>query len=133
MPILLEREPLPVAEARAGHSAACDTIFQRYQLPLYVYVIELAGDRETSLDIVQETFISAVRHIDTLHADRKFGSWLFAIAHQKCVQHWCRVNDAVRCGGAAALLSSARGCRRVPGNLFAGGGFVDQEGSSFGG
>jgi RNA polymerase sigma-70 factor, ECF subfamily len=83
-----EIEQLPVSQARAGDAAAWDTLFRRYQLPLYVYVFELAHDEQASLDIVQETFINAARHLDTLREDRKFGSWLFGIAHQKCIQRW---------------------------------------------
>src|SRR5437764_6119605 len=88
MLVVAEREQLPVAEARAGDPAAWDTLFRRYQLPLYVYVIELVHDEQTSLDIVQESFISAVRHLGGLREDAKFGSWLFGIAHQKCLQQW---------------------------------------------
>ena len=90
MLIVTEREALPVAQARAGNPASWDTLFKRYQLPLYVYVIELVRNEQASLDIVQETFISAVRHLGGLRDDDKFGSWLFGIAHQKCVQRWRR-------------------------------------------
>jgi RNA polymerase sigma-70 factor (ECF subfamily) len=83
-----EIEQLPVAQARAGDAAAWDALFHRYQLPLYVYIFELVRDRQTSLDIVQETFINAARHLDSLRADAKFGSWLFGIAHQKCIHRW---------------------------------------------
>src|SRR5271169_1884186 len=88
MPVVAEREQLPVAQARAGEPAAWDTLFHRYQLPLYVYVFELVHNEQTSLDIVQETFIAAVRHIGGLREEGKFGSWLFGIAHQKCIQLW---------------------------------------------
>jgi RNA polymerase sigma-70 factor, ECF subfamily len=83
-----EYEQLPVSQARAGEPAAWNALFQRYQLPLYVYVFEFVRHEQTSLDIVQETFIAAVRHIGGLRDDKKFGSWLFGIAHQKCVQRW---------------------------------------------
>src|SRR5580765_8330084 len=83
-----EREQLPVQEARAGDAGAWDVLLKRYQLPLYVYVFELVHDEQTSLDVVQETFINAARHIGSLRDDGKFGSWLFGIAHQKCVQRW---------------------------------------------
>ena len=83
-----EREQLPVAEARAGQPEAWNALFQRYQLPLYAYVFELVRAEQPSLDIVQETFIAAVRHIGGLRDDARFGSWLFGIAHQKCIQHW---------------------------------------------
>jgi RNA polymerase sigma-70 factor (ECF subfamily) len=83
-----EREQLPVQQARDGNPAAWDALFRRYQLPLYVYVFELVRNEQTSLDIVQETFISAARHIGGLRDVEKFGSWLFGIAHQKVVQLW---------------------------------------------
>jgi RNA polymerase sigma-70 factor (ECF subfamily) len=83
-----EPEQLPVPQARAGNPAAWDALFRRYQLPLYVYVFELTRHEQTSLDLVQETFIAAVKHIGGLREDGKFGSWLFGIAHQKCIQCW---------------------------------------------
>jgi RNA polymerase sigma-70 factor (ECF subfamily) len=83
-----EIEQLPVAPARAGDAAAWDALFRRYQLPLYVYIFELVREEQTSLDIVQETFINAARHLSALRHDAKFGSWLFGIAHQKCIQRW---------------------------------------------
>src|SRR5438034_8828951 len=88
MLVVAEREQLPVAQARAGDTAAWDTLFRRYQLPLYVYVFELVHDEQTSLDVVQETFIAAVKHIGSLRDEEKFGGWIFGIAHQKCIQHW---------------------------------------------
>ena len=90
MPEVADIEQLPVPQARAGEPAAWDTLFRRYQLPLYVYVFELVRDEQAGLDIVQETFIAAVRHIGGLREDKKFGSWLFGIAHQKCILHWRR-------------------------------------------
>lgn len=81
-------EQLPVAAAREGDAAAWDTLFRRYQLPLYVYVFELVRNEQTALDVVQDAFINATRHLRSLRDDTKFGSWLFSIAHQKCQQHW---------------------------------------------
>src|SRR5437899_9291546 len=92
-----EPEQLPVAEARAGSPEAWDALFQRYQLPLYAYALELVRDEQTALDIVQETFIRAARHLDSLRADEHFGSWLFGIAHRRCVDRW-------RTSGRAAPL-----------------------------
>lgn len=75
-------------QARVGVPEAWDALFKRYQLPLYVYVFELVRDEQASLDLVQETFIAAVRHIGGLRDDARFGGWLFGIAHQKCIQRW---------------------------------------------
>ncbi len=95
MLVVAERDQLlPVPQARAGDPAAWEALFRRYQLPLYVYVFELVHDEQVSLDIVQETFINAVRHIGGLRKDDKFGGWLFGIAHQKCAH---RSTPAVPC------------------------------------
>jgi RNA polymerase sigma-70 factor (ECF subfamily) len=77
-----------VAQARAGDAEAWRILFRRYQLPLYAYLYELVRHEQTCLDLVQETFIRAVRHLGGLRDDAKFGSWLFGIAHQQCLQHW---------------------------------------------
>jgi RNA polymerase sigma-70 factor (ECF subfamily) len=92
MLVVAEREQLPVLQAKAGEPEAWDILFRRYQLPLYVYIFELVHDEQASLDLVQETFIAAVRHIGSLRDDAKFGSWLFGIAHQKCIQRWRKQN-----------------------------------------
>jgi RNA polymerase sigma-70 factor (ECF subfamily) len=92
MLVVAEREQLPVEQARAGSAVAWDALFKRYQLPLYAYAYELVHDEQDSLDIVQETFVNAARHIENLREDHKFGSWLFGIAHQKCVQRWRQEN-----------------------------------------
>jgi RNA polymerase sigma-70 factor (ECF subfamily) len=86
--VVSEREQLPVAEARTGDAEAWNVLVKRYQLPLYSYVFELLHDEQASLDVVQESFINATRHIGSLRQDDKFGSWLFGIAHQKCLQRW---------------------------------------------
>src|SRR5438046_1149555 len=88
MLVVAEREELPVSDARAGSPEAWSVLFKRYQLPLYVYVVELVHDEQTALDVVQETFINASRYIGNLREDGKFGSWVFGIAHQKCIQRW---------------------------------------------
>jgi RNA polymerase sigma-70 factor, ECF subfamily len=83
-----EPERLPVAQARAGAAAAWRVLFRRYQLPLYAYVHELVRHEQTSLDLVQASFVRAARHLGSLRDDAKFGSWLFGIAHQQCLQHF---------------------------------------------
>jgi RNA polymerase sigma-70 factor, ECF subfamily len=96
MPEVADTEQLPVPQARAGEPAAWDALFRRYQLPIYVYVFELVRDEQASLDIVQETFIAGIKHIGGLRDDAKFGSWLFGIAHQKCLQRWRKRTEILR-------------------------------------
>lgn len=83
-------EQLAVSRARGGNAAAWETLFRRYQMPLYVYVRELLQDNESAMDVVQETFMRAARYLQGLRDDARFGSWLFGIAHQQCVGRWRR-------------------------------------------
>ena len=77
-----------VRKARAGQASAWEFLFHRYQKPLYVYCFELARDEQLSLDLVQDTFVQASKHLESLREDGKFGSWLFSLAHQKILGHW---------------------------------------------
>lgn len=95
MPEVSAPEPLPVAAARAGDPAAWDALFRRYQLPLYAFAHEMVRNEQASLDVVQETFIAACRHLGSLRDDDRFGSWLFGIAHQKCLQRWRQRQDVL--------------------------------------
>lgn len=88
MPLVDEPDTQLVAAARARDPRAWDTLLKRHQVALHAYVAELVRDRHLALDLVQETFVAAVRHIGSLRDDAKFASWLFGIAHQKCVQQF---------------------------------------------
>lgn len=79
-----------VAAARAGDTDGWSTLLTRYQLPLFTYAQELIHHETAALDLVQDTFIAAHRHLASLRDDARFGPWLFGIAHQKIIQHWRR-------------------------------------------
>lgn len=81
---------LPVAAARSGDPAAWESLVRRFQLPLFTYAHDLLHHEQACLDIVQETFLRAVRHLPSLRDDRRFGSWLFGITHQLVTLHWRR-------------------------------------------
>jgi RNA polymerase sigma-70 factor (ECF subfamily) len=91
--VAANRDPdatLPITAARAGDAEAWEVLFRRYQLPLYTYAKDLLRDEQSGLDVVQETFERAVRYLGTLRDDRRFGSWLFGIAHQRIAAVWRR-------------------------------------------
>jgi RNA polymerase sigma-70 factor, ECF subfamily len=81
-------------------------LLKQHQLPLYTYIAELLRDNTTAFDVVQETFAAAVRNIASLRDQRKFASWLFGIAHQKCVQHWRKTKRTEAVFASAAPPSS---------------------------
>jgi len=88
MPEVAESRLILVQAARQRDHHAWNQLLKEHEAPLYVYIAELIRDENAALDLIQEVFAGAVRHIGSLRDDAKFGSWLFAIAHQRCVQHW---------------------------------------------
>ena len=96
-----------ITAARQNSAEAWDTLLKRHQLPLYTYVAELLHDATAALDVVQETFVAAVRHIGGLRDGTKFTSWLFGIAHQKSVQHWRRTQRTERVFAPTAVDDTA--------------------------
>lgn len=85
-----ENEIRRVGTARDGDRQAWDALFRRFQRPLFTYFMEMVRNEQLALDLVQETFMSAIRYIGSLHSDERFASWLFGIGRQKCLQHWRR-------------------------------------------
>lgn len=87
MPLVAAQLSHLIQAARRHEAHAWDILLKQSQLPLYAYVAELIRDRHAAFDVVQETFVAAVRNIGSLRDDARFVSWLFSIAHQRCLQH----------------------------------------------
>ncbi len=57
-------------------------LIERYQSFVFAVCFQLVGDKEEALDLTQETFLSAYRHIDTCRAEN-YRPWLARIAANK--------------------------------------------------
>lgn len=84
--------------ALRGDPGVWDRIWERYQLPLYVWTRELLSNDQDALDVVQETFARAVEHLHRLRDPERLGAWLFSIARQ-------RRADLLRRNGRNGLVS----------------------------
>ncbi|MGH9946010.1 MAG: sigma-70 family RNA polymerase sigma factor [Pyrinomonadaceae bacterium] len=69
-----------IERLRAGESDAFDQLVCRYSNELFSLAFRLTQDREDANDIVQETFLSAVRGIGSFRGDAELKTWLFRIA-----------------------------------------------------
>ena len=49
--------------------------------------INILGDHDDSLDIVQETFVQAFTNLHRFDTQRNFKSWLLGIAAKRCLDH----------------------------------------------
>ncbi|NCP64844.1 MAG: RNA polymerase sigma factor [Paraglaciecola sp.] len=79
-----------IAKALQGNTQAWVNLLKRYEKTLYNYGIRMTGKREDALDLMQEVFISVYRNLASYHNEGSFKSWLFRIAHYRCIEFYRR-------------------------------------------
>jgi RNA polymerase sigma-70 factor (ECF subfamily) len=83
-----EAGPLPddevVGRCLAGDTEAFGRLVTRYQDRIHHACLRIVGDRETALEMAQETFLRAYRRLATFRRGARFSTWLFAIAINQC-------------------------------------------------
>lgn len=73
----------------AGRQDAFAEIMRRHQAPLYRMIKGFVGNRDDALDLVQDSFVSAYKRLDTYDQSRPLRAWLARIAINKC-RDWAR-------------------------------------------
>lgn len=66
---------------QAGDSSAFSTLFETYADRLYRLAIGLVQQSEEAEDVVQETFIKAITHLDQFEGRSNLGTWLYRVAY----------------------------------------------------
>jgi RNA polymerase sigma-70 factor (ECF subfamily) len=86
---LIDADAVLLRRYRAvGDRSAFETLFRKYQGPVYGFVVRLVG-REEAYDLTQEVFLRALRSLNTFRGDCTFRTWLYTIARHVCYNH-CR-------------------------------------------
>lgn len=67
-----------------GEEGAVRALVERYQNMVFGLCIRLLHNRQDAEDVVQETFIRAVRSLSCYDRKRPFEPWLLAIAANRC-------------------------------------------------
>jgi RNA polymerase sigma-70 factor (ECF subfamily) len=68
-----------VVAARAGESWARESLFRRYRQMVYGLALRLTGGSVAVDDLVQESFIRALKSLDNLKDPQSFARWLGTI------------------------------------------------------
>lgn len=98
-----------VARAAAGDATAFRELVERHQTRIVSLLSRLCGCSEQALDLAQETFLAAYRHLRSFRQESSFSTWLHAIAVNQA-------RSAARRRRPAASLDavSADGRRQCP-------------------
>jgi RNA polymerase sigma factor (sigma-70 family) len=83
-----------VAAARGGNDEAFEALFRRYRGRISGYVQGIVHDEGRAEDIVQETFISALRSLRASEQTIIFKPWIYRIAHNACIDQLRRLKRA---------------------------------------
>ena len=67
-----------------GDEGALEELVNRWYPRIYAYALRTTGREQDAQDVTQETFLAVLRYRKTF-VRRNFQSWLFTIAHHKCV------------------------------------------------
>lgn len=70
-----------------GDDRALDAIMQRWGNRLIAFLHRLTGDRATSADLAQETFVRVYKHRKSYQPQLSFSTWIFTIATNLARNH----------------------------------------------
>ena len=73
--------------AIAGDNQALTELYNRTYNSVYHTVKFLVKDEDAALDIVQDSYLGAFRHLSQLQDAEKFGPWMKRIAHNRAVDY----------------------------------------------
>ena len=81
-----KRDEKLVKQALQGNKKAWFTLISRYETAMYQYGIRMTGNSHDAADLMQEVFISVFRSLACFKGEGSFKSWLYRIAHCRCVE-----------------------------------------------
>jgi RNA polymerase sigma-70 factor, ECF subfamily len=76
-----------VAKAQAGDRGAFRTLFERYHRRAYALAFGVVRNQDDALDVVQDAFIKAHRHLDKFEGQASFYTWLYRIVMNLAIDH----------------------------------------------
>jgi RNA polymerase sigma-70 factor (ECF subfamily) len=69
---------------RCGSPCALETIFERYEMPLFHFLVGVLRDHHQAEDALQETFVRALERLESVDPDHLRG-WLFTVAYHQAM------------------------------------------------
>jgi RNA polymerase sigma factor (sigma-70 family) len=73
---------------KAGKVEMLETLFNRYQGPLFNFFCKLTGDRGASEDLVQDVFFRILKYRETYRPGTSFRTWMYQIGRNARLDRW---------------------------------------------
>ncbi len=76
-----------IQKAIAGDDEAFDALIKRHRRDIYTVAYRMLGNRRDAERITHVIFLEARNHIRAFRGYTKFGTWLYRIAKNLCLQN----------------------------------------------
>jgi RNA polymerase sigma-70 factor (ECF subfamily) len=88
-----------------GDNLALDELMERWQKPLFSFILRYAGNYADSIELAEETFVRVYHNRSRFNFKDKFATWLFTIATNLCRHHvrWRMRHPTVSLDDTAAM------------------------------
>ena len=80
-----------IERCKAGDREAFEFIVQKYMKPAYYVALGYVGKPEDALDLSQDAFVNAYRHIKRFDSSKTFFPWFYSILKNLCMNHIARI------------------------------------------
>lgn len=87
----LDEEGSIIERCKKGDREAFAAIVQKYMKPAYYVALGYVGRPEDALDLSQDAFVNAFRHIRRFDSSRNFFPWFYSILKNLCMNHLNRL------------------------------------------
>ena len=91
----IESERALLARIQAGDKAACAECIEQHSSAVYRLALRLMRNEAEAEDVVQETFVSAFKSIDSFEGHSRLSTWLYRIAHNVALMRLRRVQPVL--------------------------------------
>ena len=72
-----------IQNALGGDRGSFAALVRQYQNRIFGFIMRMTANRDTALDLTQETFLAAYQYLSGFRGDSSFSTWLFQIAANK--------------------------------------------------
>jgi RNA polymerase sigma-70 factor, ECF subfamily len=75
---------------KEGDLEAFEILLERYQQPLFTFVLRFCNDYHQAEDLVQEVFLRLIKSAKTYEPKAKFSTYIYTFAHNICIDNFRR-------------------------------------------
>jgi len=75
-----------ISASKEGDPTALDALVRAHQDRVYGFAMRMCRNVEDAKDVLQETFLGAIRSIREFREESKFSTWLYRIASNACLK-----------------------------------------------